>query len=1396
VTVAGVFLGGPRIASVTAAGLPCAVISSTDTTVQCVVAGPIPSVAVPAPVTGPVEITLVGGCAAESPGSLTLPPAGPQAPSITGVNPPSGQLAGLTVVTISGARFGSVASELVSVTLVPLDGSAALVCDLAGPGARGWVSVSMLECTTPPLASAPLTSPRHAVAVTTVGGGVSPNSVGGATFLSVVGLDAFAFEPVTVTSVVPSTGPLAGGTVVTVRGTSLESLAGSTSVTLSGPPLSASVPGLLSSCALVPGLGSTDGRMIVCVTAAVPVPGTTTVVVATARGVSSLANAFTYVSAVSTVLTVDAAVIDGVTSEWGEEDTATVALRLLGGGGTGPGAPVTVSLSIDLPSEARIASPASGTVVLASAADLVLVSIVGVDDLDSDDGDVVYHLIGAVTSTGFGAANGFAPVPLINRGLKPVLLGLDPIISPLVGTDMTLVGANFEPGSIVFVDGIRVANMSISGAGSSSNATGAGNSTLRASLRDLLQQRDPEVHHLRQQQQQQQQSVARFRSPRIANVGYKHVEFVDPSNLTVVRESWVYYTDSCPNPGDWGTGLSCRPCPTGAICPGGERIMPMQGYWAPNEGSDFVVKCTVSEACPGCTGMQPRECYAQALCTFPYQEYACGTCAEGFYSNPGGLCESCPVPEMFYTMIVVNTMIWIIVAVCVGAIEERETLSHVTALVLVLQEVGGIGQGVSSTLPRWSYAMYEWIYLASGDVSFLKPDCLGRVKLELEFMISIAYSFGLVVPVVAAVLIARAFSLRRHRKHGDDVVEMRRAHFDARLVRAFTVWVTLIYFTVTQRCFQVMSCLSFDSGADKRLTTDRNYVCYGTGHIAAHVVAGVLICAITVGWPVFNVIRMRSRSDDVLYDDPAYTNRFDLLYEPFKSTRRLRYSFLLDFVAFTAIALSSTLLVEHPRTQYLVAGGTFTLVIAFLIGFRPYRRMWENALVACVMVANLLASTVIFLSHTLDVDRTALLTYALVAVVGIVLCTHLGIAVYAVFIARAAPGGAHGDTRKRGGAGKGDDVDAVTALFSDDPAAALVLAMGDGYAAAAGEVFGEALEEDADGAGAGGAAAEGGDSWLPFGLFSGRASQQQRKNAIPLELLRAPGAAADAAAETTAAADPDALRLEVMPAGFVPLFHMTTPRLGTHRHEPSVAATLLAMVGLGDLAPPSVPPHWAELGASGASSRVDVTEAVGAEFEALTGRRVKSVHLNADAAKWALYAAEVARLRTVYADEARAVPRFDLATQGTAIARRMALMEDVAETALWGTNPMGLAPAREAGPMGTALYAQERAPGGAATAVLCRVLVGCPYAAVRPVPESRAPPCRFGHAAAGAAANDDAGSGGGCGHAVYDSAMSVARAHDPRSFLGSTDPRSVAVYDKHRVFPEWFVQFAGEGDDE
>src|SRR5262249_21616180 len=92
----------------------------------------------------------------------------------------------------------------------------------------------------------------------------------------------------------------------------------------------------------------------------------------------------------------------------------------------------------------------------------------------------------------------------------------------------------------------------------------------------------------------------------------------------------------------FGAGAGCRPCPVGAMCPGGARAWTLPGYYTPSEASGVVFACAppASQRCVGWDGVQQRT--ACGAPRYAAGSYACRACGAGSYALPTDECVACP----------------------------------------------------------------------------------------------------------------------------------------------------------------------------------------------------------------------------------------------------------------------------------------------------------------------------------------------------------------------------------------------------------------------------------------------------------------------------------------------------------------------------------------------------------------------------------------------------------------------------------------------------------------------------------------------------------------------------------------------------------------------------------
>ena len=123
--------------------------------------------------------------------------------------------------------------------------------------------------------------------------------------------------------------------------------------------------------------------------------------------------------------------------------------------------------------------------------------------------------------------------------------------------------------------------------------------------------------------------------------------------------------------------LECDTCPGYAECPGGDKIIPNNGYWRLNENSSTIVKCYPPESCPYQSSWVTQTNYSIDFeCGTGYAGNLCQNCAEGFgYYHTG--CFSCWDGGYHYALFFFKFVfiILLIVFETYGALKKEHSVS-------------------------------------------------------------------------------------------------------------------------------------------------------------------------------------------------------------------------------------------------------------------------------------------------------------------------------------------------------------------------------------------------------------------------------------------------------------------------------------------------------------------------------------------------------------------------------------------------------------------------------------------------------------------------------------------------------------------------------------------------
>ena len=243
---------------------------------------------------------------------------------------------------------------------------------------------------------------------------------------------------------------------------------------------------------------------------------------------------------------------DGHVSELGARAIGTVRLTAQ------PVGSVTVALTSSDSSEGVVVGPSSLAFSGADWDTAKTFTVGGVGDGTDADGDATFSVVASATGSGdslWAATAPAASASFVNGHIfVPVVDGSDPLLSPLLGWEVTLSGRYLLPNATVTFGG-AAGNLTVL-----DDAEGPGTETFAAT------------------------GVVTYRSavvttPVLAATAYVDVVWTNRDGGTAPLDAAFYYTEDCPYEGQWGRGLDCVDCPVGT-CIGGRGCLPQVPFTA------------------------------------------------------------------------------------------------------------------------------------------------------------------------------------------------------------------------------------------------------------------------------------------------------------------------------------------------------------------------------------------------------------------------------------------------------------------------------------------------------------------------------------------------------------------------------------------------------------------------------------------------------------------------------------------------------------------------------------------------------------------------------------------------------------------------------------------------
>eukprot|EP00163_Fabomonas_tropica_P015400 TRINITY_DN281_c0_g1_i10.p1 TRINITY_DN281_c0_g1~~TRINITY_DN281_c0_g1_i10.p1 ORF type:complete len:3420 (-),score=518.30 TRINITY_DN281_c0_g1_i10:122-10381(-) len=407
----------------------------------------------------------------------------------------------------------------------------------------------------------------------------------------------------------------------------------------------------------------------------------------------------------------------------------------------------------------------------------------------------------------------------------------------------------------------------------------------------------------------------------VKETGYVPFRIVNPGGQWTSID--FFFTDDCPSEGMYGAGDSCRPCPTHATCPGGNRIWPDPGFWNRDETSAAVFQCNPPEACLG---------GRTSDCDLGYRGDFCSQCITGYAKAIGDVCEACPPDQGFpWLGLLADLSLWGLLGFAATGLEDRNDFYRVITAIMALQHLAGAGQYIGPTAPQVLRDVFGFLSIFSAEIQFFKRSCLS-VDYELNYFSQVGYNFAVGLPMYIGILsyfiISRYWA--KYKKRHPAFIRRRRDHFMDRLIRAATVHVSILYYGITKDSLTALYCMPKDD--DYRLELFPEVVCFEGLHPYVAALALLMFCSVTIGWVAWQL--WWYRKNRLRQTEFRFADRWDANYSTY--SRRYFGLWIVDFIYVFALAFCDVVLSGQTLVQVFILATIIITQITITLMKWPY----------------------------------------------------------------------------------------------------------------------------------------------------------------------------------------------------------------------------------------------------------------------------------------------------------------------------------------------------------------------------------------------------------------------------------------------------------------------------
>eukprot|EP01132_Coremiostelium_polycephalum_P004264 gene4264-5336_t len=377
------------------------------------------------------------------------------------------------------------------------------------------------------------------------------------------------------------------------------------------------------------------------------------------------------------------------------------------------------------------------------------ISVGGISNGRNDQGPYLsFQVIGTPRP---GSPSIFEPLSLggrLKKSIWPWVIGTSPSITPPGGgVELLLLGRNFINGLEIRVDSVKVSNYTFINSTVLKFITPKIDKTGYVSV--VVTNPDGGYNGCPSFGPGLHASTLHLQSSNSSNynnnlLGHQVAEVTSLMSCDLMNQ--LYYTSDCQLKGYYGV-TDCKPCPVGGICPGGNRIWTVPGYWNKDEKS-IPHECKPASACLGnINGTKSR-----SLCSEGYESDYCSTCSDDFY-RLDEMCVSCLNQPSDYRVIVSVVIIFFIIVFLSIILLHDKHLDTIVSILLSAQQLVQIGINASKHFNSGLQHFFNVLSAVLFDYRFLNPGCsIGSVTFFHVFAGTI-----LVVVIISILFIFAAF---------------------------------------------------------------------------------------------------------------------------------------------------------------------------------------------------------------------------------------------------------------------------------------------------------------------------------------------------------------------------------------------------------------------------------------------------------------------------------------------------------------------------------------------------------------------------------------------------------------------------------------------------------------